>query len=59
MQIGQDKFGMQTLNQCLADLYGRRLISHEDALMRSSDPDELTNIITNGNAGLRARQRAS
>ena len=59
MQIGQDKFGMQTLNQCLADLYGRRLISHEDALMRSSDPDELQNIISSGNAGLRSRQRAS
>ena len=59
MQIGQDKFGMQTLNQCLADLYGRRLISHEDAISRSSDPDELQNIISSGNAGLRARQRAS
>jgi len=59
MQIGQDKFGMQTLNQCLADLYTRRLISHEDALMRSSDPDELQNIISNGNAGLRSRQKAS
>ena len=59
MQIGQDKFGMQTLNQCLADLYGRRLISHEDAVMRSSDPDELQNIISSGNAGLRSRQKAS
>jgi twitching motility protein PilT len=59
MQIGQDKFGMQTLNQCLADLYGRRLISHEDAIMRSSDPDELQNIISSGNAGLRSRNKAS
>jgi twitching motility protein PilT len=59
MQIGQDKFGMQTLNQCLADLYGRRLITHEDAIMRSSDPDELQNIISSGNAGLRSRQKAS
>jgi twitching motility protein PilT len=59
MQIGQDKFGMQTLNQCLADLYTRRVISHEDAIARSSDPDELQNIISNGNAGLRSRQRAS
>jgi twitching motility protein PilT len=59
MQIGQDKFGMQTLNQCLADLYGRRLISHEDAVSRSSDPDELQNIISSGNSNLRSRQRAS
>ena len=28
MQIGQDKFGMQTMNQSLASLYQRRLISH-------------------------------
>jgi twitching motility protein PilT len=59
MQIGQEKFGMQTLNQCLADLYTRRVISHEDALARSSDPDELTNIIANGGAGARSRPRAS
>jgi twitching motility protein PilT len=59
MQIGQDKFGMQTLNQCLADLYTRRVISHEDAMARSSDPDELTNMIANGSAGARNRPRAS
>ncbi len=59
MQIGQDKFGMQTLNQCLADLYTRRVISHEDAMARSSDPDELTNIIANGGANVRKRPSAS
>ena len=41
MQIGQDKFGMQTMNQSLASLYSRRMISLEDALGRSSDPEEL------------------
>jgi twitching motility protein PilT len=59
MQIGQDKFGMQTLNQCLADLYSRRVISHEDAMARSSDPDELTNIIANGGGAMRGRSKAS
>ncbi len=59
MQIGQDKFGMQTLNQSLCDLYTRRVISHEDAMARSSDPDELTNMIANGGAGMRSRPRAS
>jgi twitching motility protein PilT len=60
MQIGQDKFGMQTLNQSLADLYQRRQITHEDAMARSSDPDELTNLIANPNAlPGRNRQRAS
>jgi twitching motility protein PilT len=56
MQIGQDKFGMQTLNQSLADLYQRRLITLEDATARSSDPDELANIIANPNA-LAGRRR--
>jgi twitching motility protein PilT len=41
MQVGQDKFGMQTLNQSLYSLYQRRLISQEDALGRSLEPDEL------------------
>jgi len=56
MQIGQDKFGMQTMNQSLADLYQRRLITLEDATARSSDPDELANIIANPNA-LAGRRR--
>jgi twitching motility protein PilT len=56
MQIGQDKFGMQTLNQSLADLYQRRLITLEDANARSSDPDELANMIANPNA-LAGRRR--
>jgi len=45
MQMGQSKFGMQTMNQSLCDLYIRRLISYDDALARSSDPDELTPMI--------------
>jgi twitching motility protein PilT len=45
MQIGQSKFGMQTLNQSLTSLYLRRLITLEDCLGRSSDPDELKTMI--------------
>ena len=48
MQVGQDKFGMQTMNQSLFTLYARRLISLDDALGRSSDPDELKQMIANG-----------
>jgi len=48
MQIGQDKFGMQTLNQSLASLYQRRMISLDDALGRSSDGDELRQMIGKG-----------
>jgi twitching motility protein PilT len=46
MQIGQDKFGMQTMNQSLFSLYSKRLITLEDALGRSSDVDELKTMIT-------------
>jgi twitching motility protein PilT len=45
MQVGQSKFGMQTLNQSLVNLYLKRLITLEDCLGRSSDNDELKNMI--------------
>jgi len=48
MQVGQAKFGMQTMNQCLASLYQRRLISNDDAMGRSSDPDELRQMMGQG-----------
>ncbi len=48
MQIGQTKFGMQTFNQSLAGLVQRRLIAVDEALGRSSDPDELKNMLTSG-----------
>jgi twitching motility protein PilT len=52
MQIGQAKFGMQTMNQALADLVIRRIISVDEAMGRTSDPDELKTIIANaGGAG--------
>src|SRR5580693_3321972 len=41
MQEGQDKFGMQTLNQSLYALYTKKLISQEVALERTTEPDEL------------------
>jgi len=45
MQSGQDKFGMQTLNQSLATLCLQKQISLEVALQRSSLTDELRDII--------------
>lgn len=59
MQTGQDKYGMQTFNQSLATLYHKRLISLETAVQRSSNTDELKDLIDrgsglntgNGNAG--------
>jgi twitching motility protein PilT len=48
MQVGQSKFGMQTFNQSLAALVQKGLITLEEAIGRSSDPDELRNILTSG-----------
>ncbi len=45
MQVGQDKFGMQTMNQSLFNLHQKRLISLDDALGRSTDPDELKQML--------------
>jgi twitching motility protein PilT len=51
MQIGQGKSGMQTMNQSLASLYLRRLITLEEAMGHSSEPEELEQIIsTSGGA---------
>ena len=50
MQVGQAKFGMQTFNQSLASLLQKRLITMEEAMARSSDPDELRNMLTTGTA---------
>ena len=48
MQAGQEKVGMQTMNQCLATLFQKRLITHETALSASSNRDELEQIIARG-----------
>ena len=48
MQTGQAKFGMQTMNQSLFDLYSKGLLSYEDAIGRSPIPDELIQVIEKG-----------
>jgi twitching motility protein PilT len=48
MQTGQNQFGMQTMNQSLAELYLKRLITHEEAIGHSSYPDELISMIERG-----------
>ena len=47
MQIGQTKYGMQTMNQSLCDLFLRGLITLEECLGRSSEVDELKTMIAN------------
>lgn len=54
MQIGQEKFGMQTMNQSLLTLFQKRKISLEEALGRSQDPEELKQMISNP-AGMQRR----
>jgi twitching motility protein PilT len=53
MQVGQEKFGMQTMNQCLYNLFMRRIISLEDALGRSQEPDELKQMLQSGSQARR------
>lgn len=48
MQTGQEKYGMQTLNQSLATLYFQKLITMESALQRSPNQDELQELINRG-----------
>jgi twitching motility protein PilT len=48
MQTGQEKFGMQTMNQSLATLYMKRQITLEHALSASSLKDELEQMISRG-----------
>ena len=52
MQIGQSKFGMQTMNQALCDLYLRKVISLDECIGHSSEVDELKTMILNGGGSL-------
>ncbi len=60
MQVGQEKYAMQTLNQSLYSLYQRRLISFEEATNRSVEPEELRMMMEGrtamGAGGLSATQ---
>ncbi len=64
MQTGQEKYGMQTMNQCLATLHMSRKISLETAMTASSNRDELQELIARGTgvvpgAGLGRAQQPS
>ncbi len=60
MQVGQAKFGMQTMNQSLFNLYQRKLISVDDATMYSTDLEELKQMLQAGTTlppGIQAQAR--
>jgi twitching motility protein PilT len=48
MQTGQEKMGMQTMNQSLASLYQKKRITLEAAIAASSNRDELQDLINRG-----------
>ncbi|MFI5305662.1 MAG: type IV pili twitching motility protein PilT, partial [Nitrospiria bacterium] len=48
MQTGQEKNGMQTLNQSLYELVIKKYISKEAALQQSSIPEELAGMFNRG-----------
>jgi twitching motility protein PilT len=48
MQTGQERIGMQTMNQSLATLHQRRLITLETAMAASSNREELQAMIDRG-----------
>jgi twitching motility protein PilT len=48
MQTGQEKMGMQTMNQCLATLYQKKQVTLETAMSASSNRDELQDLINRG-----------
>ena len=48
MQTGQEKYGMQTANQSLATLYQKKQITLETAMEKSSNRDELQEMINRG-----------
>jgi twitching motility protein PilT len=55
MQVGQEKYAMQTLNQSLYTLFQRRLVSQEEAMNRSIEPDELRMMFEGRTAMARPR----
>jgi twitching motility protein PilT len=59
MQMGQDKYGMQTMNQALFMLCHKKLITMDDALMRSSEPEELRQMIANPASVLKRQNQMS
>jgi twitching motility protein PilT len=48
MQTGQEKLGMQTMNQSLATLYFKRQITLDTAMSASSNREELQEMINRG-----------
>jgi len=57
MQTGQTKFGMQTMNQSLFELYTKGFLSYEDAVGRSPVPEELITMLQRASTAPSGRGR--
>jgi twitching motility protein PilT len=55
MQTGQEKYGMTTFNQSLVTLYFKKQITLEMAMARSSNQDELQDLINRGTAAMQGQ----
>jgi twitching motility protein PilT len=55
MQTGQEKYGMTTFNQSLVNLYFKKQITLEMALARSSNQDELQDLINRGTIAMQSQ----
>ena len=51
MQIGQEKFGMQTMNQSLINLYQKRQITRDEAIRRSPNLEEFSQMMSRVHIG--------
>ena len=59
MQVGQAKFGMQTMNQSLLSLVERHLITLEDAMERSHNLDEFRQMLSTSNLTVGKREKVA
>jgi twitching motility protein PilT len=56
MQVGQEKFGMRTMNQSLLEKYQRRLISRDEAIKRASNLEEFYQMLARVQPGKATRK---
>jgi twitching motility protein PilT len=59
MQVGQQRYGMQTFNQSLATLVMKKQIGTELAMAMSSKPDELEDMLNRGSISANASVAAA
>ena len=55
MQVGQAKFGMQTMSQALVNLVQQHAITADTAISHATEPDEVRQML--GQTGPRAAAR--